>query len=99
DVDLVLEGQGAHVAVALPRGGRREQLDDRRGEVAERLAHGLRTLEQEQPGLGAGAALGELGDGTDAGRAGGLEHGRSLEGTGETERAPPRRETPVLRIS
>ncbi len=70
--------RGAQIRVLVPGGRRREQLDDRVGPVRERLAHRLRSLQQEQAGLGAGAPLGELGDGAHARGSGVLQHAPSL---------------------
>ena len=74
DLHAGVPGGVAQIRMALERGRRREHLDDRVGPVRERLTRGLRTFEQEEPGLLPRAALGQLRDGADAGRARVLEH-------------------------
>ena len=83
DLDARVAGGLAQIGVALEGGRRREHLDDRVGPVRERFSRGLRPLEQEQPGLLTGTALGQLRDRTNAGRTRVLEHVFSIG------RAPP----------
>ena len=72
-------GGFSDVGVPLHRRRRREQLDERVGPVAERLARGLRALEQEEARLFSRAALDQFRDGADTRRPRILKHGFSIE--------------------
>jgi hypothetical protein len=61
--------------VLLQRCRRREQLLDELGAVGQRLADGLRALQQEAPRVAALVSLRQLADRLDAGGAGVIEHG------------------------
>jgi hypothetical protein len=56
--------------MTLHRRGRGEELDEGVGAEGESLAGRLGSLQQEQPGLLSGAALGQLGDGAHTGERG-----------------------------
>ena len=76
------------LGVPLERRRGHEQLDDELRPEGERLGHGLRTLEQEEPGLGAGILLGELRHRAHARRARVVDHRTSLGAADEREVKP-----------
>ena len=64
--EMIKVGGLPDIAVALEGGRGPVQLDDQLGPVRQRLGDRLRTLQEEEPGLGPGRPLRQFGHGTNA---------------------------------